>query len=126
MSEASSYKDFSGTIGGLRTDASGWRHRWRFGSPSHLVESRSNRVANQEAIDEQLDRLEERFGSFSVETETVTNEPEFFEQGRQLAEDGWLGDAGAWVEDTDERVLLIRHAGAAEQWGGTRRWPRTW
>ena len=76
-----------------------------------------SQVPNRVEIDRQLDRLRERFGSFDVETEIVTNDPEFFEHGRQLAEEGWLGDAGAWIEDGDGRALLIRHAGEPERWG---------
>lgn len=77
----------------------------------------SSEVANREAIDRHLDRLRERYGPFDIEEEKVTNDPDFFEEGRQLAESGWLGDAGAWVEDVDGRVLLIQHAGDSEQWG---------
>ena len=47
----------------------------------------------------------------------VTNDPTFFEQGRRLAEEGWLGDAGVWVEDDQGRVILVRHTGAPDRWG---------
>lgn len=68
-------------------------------------------------IDRRLARLRGRFGEFPVETDTVENDLEFFERGRDLAADGWRGDAGAWVEDPDGRVLLIRHEDADEEWG---------
>lgn len=48
---------------------------------------------------------------------TVTNDPEFFEHGVELAREGWIGDAGAWVTDDLNRVLLIRHSGNVDQWG---------
>lgn len=76
-----------------------------------------SRPPNADEIDRRLERLQQRYGPFSVEEGTVTNDPEFFEHGRQLAEEGWLGDDGAWIEDEDERILLVRHAGAPEQWG---------
>jgi ADP-ribose pyrophosphatase YjhB (NUDIX family) len=76
-----------------------------------------SRPPNADEIDRRLERLQQRNGPFSVEEETVTNDPGFFEHGRQLAEEGWLGDAGAWIEDGDGRVLLVRHAGAPERWG---------
>lgn len=74
-------------------------------------------VVNAAEIDRRLDRLCERYGPFPVEEEMVTNDPEFFEQGRRLAEEGWLGDAGAWVTDGRGRVLLIRHTGSPDRWG---------
>lgn len=73
--------------------------------------------SNREEIDRRLERLQERYGPFPVEEATATNDPEFFEHGRRLAEEGWLGDAGAWVEDEEGHVLLVRHAGAPERWG---------
>jgi ADP-ribose pyrophosphatase YjhB (NUDIX family) len=61
--------------------------------------------------------LREEYGDdFEVRAETVENDPEFFEHGRTLAEEGWRGDAGAWVTDGAEQVLLIRHADAPEAW----------
>jgi ADP-ribose pyrophosphatase YjhB (NUDIX family) len=68
-------------------------------------------------VDRRLDRLEAEFGAFAVSQETVTNDPEFFEEGRRLAEEGWIGDAGAWVTDGRDRVLLIRHGDAPDRWG---------
>lgn len=77
----------------------------------------SGQVLNRTEIDRRLADLREQFGPFEVETETVTNDPDYFEHGRRLAEEGWLGDAGAWVEDDSGRVLLIRHTGADGEWG---------
>ena len=68
-------------------------------------------------VDRRLNRLRDEYGDFSVEEETVTNDPEFFEHGRELAERGWVGDAGAWVTDDRGRVLLIRHVDAPDRWG---------
>lgn len=65
----------------------------------------------------ELERLEDEYGSVSLCEETVTNEPEYFEHGRELAREGWIGDAGAWVTDNDDRVCLIRHKGAPDTWG---------
>lgn len=76
------------------------------------IEERTRNKVNQ-----QLSQLEEKYGEFSVQQETVTNEPDFFEKGRQLAEEGWIGDAGAWVTDDRGRVLLIKHSDAPERWG---------
>lgn len=78
------------------------------------IEERTRNKVNQ-----QLSQLEEKYGEFSVQQETVTNEPDFFEKGRQLAEEGWIGDAGAWVTDDRGRVLLIKHSDAPERWGDT-------
>lgn len=56
-----------------------------------------------------LNRLEERYGSFDVHEETMENDPDFFEYGKKMAEERWIGDAGAWVTDEDGRVLMVRH-----------------
>ena len=71
----------------------------------------------REAVRTELERLVDHYGEVEVDRQTVTNEPALFEQGRQLAEDGWLGDAGVWVTDGEGRVLLIRHEGAPDTWG---------
>ncbi|MFC6974057.1 NUDIX hydrolase [Halomicroarcula sp. GCM10025709] len=71
----------------------------------------------REAVRAELERLVDRYGEVEVDRQTVTNEPELFEQGRQLAREGWLGDAGVWVTDDEGRVLLIRHEGAPDTWG---------
>ena len=71
----------------------------------------------REEVTRRLNRFETKYGAFSAHQETVTNEPDFFEQGRRLAEKGWVGDAGAWVTDERGRVLLIRHASAPDRWG---------
>lgn len=68
-------------------------------------------------VTRRVTRLQERYGEFPVDEETVTNEPDRFEEGRQLADAGWIGDAGAWVTDDTDRVLLIRHRSAPEKWG---------
>lgn len=68
-------------------------------------------------VSRRLARLQNKYGSFTVHDETVENDPAFFEQGKQLAEEGWIGDAGAWVTDDENRVLLIRHADEPDEWG---------
>jgi ADP-ribose pyrophosphatase YjhB (NUDIX family) len=71
----------------------------------------------RERVDRETERLRERVGEFGVEEEAVPNEPGYFEEGRDLAESGWLGDAGAFVTDDEDRALLIRHEDDAERWG---------
>lgn len=51
------------------------------------------------AVDRRLECLEAEFGSFPV------------------VEEGWIGDAGAFVTDEDGRALLIRHEDEPEKWG---------
>ncbi len=68
-------------------------------------------------VDRRIRELQERFDEFPVREETVQNEPEFFEEGREMAAAGWRGDAGAWVSDEAGRVLLIRHEDAEGAWG---------
>lgn len=75
----------------------------------------AERVARD--IDRRLERLRDRIGSFPVGEETVENEPDFFEHGREMAESGWRGDAGAFVTDADDRALFIRHEGEPDRWG---------
>ncbi|WP_459193412.1 NUDIX hydrolase [Halosimplex sp. J119] len=76
------------------------------------VESRT-----REDVDRRLARLEAEFGEFPVVEETVENEPDFFEAGVEMVEDGWIGDAGAFVTDDENRALLIRHESKPEKWG---------
>jgi ADP-ribose pyrophosphatase YjhB (NUDIX family) len=68
-------------------------------------------------VDRRIDCLREDYGDFLVSDETVENDLQFFEQGRELAAEGWRGDAGAWVEEEAGRALLIRHADAPDRWG---------
>lgn len=69
-------------------------------------------------VEWRLDRLRGEYGAFPVETETVENDPAYFESGVALVESGRVGGAGALVRDADGRVLLGYHTGA-EAWG----WP---
>lgn len=62
-------------------------------------------------LDNRLDGLRDRFGPFPVAEETVENDPDFFERGREMAADGWRGDAGAFVIDAGDGALFIRHEG---------------
>lgn len=71
----------------------------------------------REDVDRRLDALRERFGAFPVAEETVENDPERFEHGRERAAAGWRGDAGAFVTGADGRLLLVRHGAAPDRWG---------
>jgi ADP-ribose pyrophosphatase YjhB (NUDIX family) len=61
--------------------------------------------------------LEGEFESFPVVEETVENDPAFFESGVEMAKEGWIGDAGAFVTDDENRALLIRHEEEPDKWG---------
>jgi 8-oxo-dGTP pyrophosphatase MutT (NUDIX family) len=82
-----------------------------------ITESMSLEDRMKTDIDRRIRHLREEYGGFEVDEETVENNPEFFEHGRQLALEGWRGDAGAWITDTEGHVLLIRHAAAPSRWG---------
>ncbi|WP_123535651.1 NUDIX hydrolase [Halosimplex salinum] len=71
----------------------------------------------REEVDRRLERLEAEYGAFPVAEETVQNDPEFFESGVEMVEEGWIGDAGAFVTDDENRALLIRHESEPDQWG---------
>jgi ADP-ribose pyrophosphatase YjhB (NUDIX family) len=71
----------------------------------------------REEISRRIERLQERYGSFPVHEEIVENNPDYFEQGKEMAEEGWIGDAGAWITDDANRVLLIRHENSPNEWG---------
>jgi 8-oxo-dGTP pyrophosphatase MutT (NUDIX family) len=64
---------------------------------------------SRRAVDERIDRLREKYGSFPVETRTVENDPAYFDDGVEYFEAGHRGAAGALVRDEVGRVLLIEH-----------------
>lgn len=68
-------------------------------------------------IDRRVKRLRDQYGDFTVHETTVENDREYFERGWKMASEGWIGDAGAWVTDDKNRVLLIRHEGSPDRWG---------
>ncbi|SEK98633.1 NUDIX hydrolase [Haloferax larsenii] len=68
-------------------------------------------------VQRHLGQLRNKYGEFPLDQERVTNEPDFFKKGVRLAEEGWIGDAGAWVTDDEGRVLLIRHSNSPDEWG---------
>lgn len=68
-------------------------------------------------VERRLSRLREKYGTFPVDDTSVPNAPEFFEHGLELVREGWIGDAGAWVTDDANRVLLIRHSSSVARWG---------
>jgi ADP-ribose pyrophosphatase YjhB (NUDIX family) len=72
--------------------------------------------SEREAVAAELDRLRARFGPFEVREERVENDPRRFAHALDLASEGWLGDAGAFVVDTDDRALFVRHAADPDDW----------
>ncbi|MFB6186119.1 MAG: NUDIX hydrolase [Halobacteriaceae archaeon] len=72
---------------------------------------------SRENVDQEILRLRDRFGDFAIEHTTVENEPSYFIEGQKRAQQGWVGDAGAWVTDASNRVLLIRHEDTPNTWG---------
>ncbi|KZN26434.1 NUDIX domain-containing protein [Haladaptatus sp. R4] len=74
-------------------------------------------VRTRDATTDSLRRLRHAYGMFPVHDERVENDPDYFQHGREKAEDGWLGSAGVWVSDADDRVVLIRHPKAPDAWG---------
>ncbi|WP_254537493.1 NUDIX hydrolase [Halomarina litorea] len=80
-------------------------------------------VRSRLGVEVELARLRRRYGEFPVESRTVENEVDYFLHGMDVAREGWIGAAGAWVSDADDRVLFVRHADAPEEWclpGGAR------
>jgi ADP-ribose pyrophosphatase YjhB (NUDIX family) len=71
----------------------------------------------REEVARRIHRISDKYCDFPIHEETVTNEPDFFEHGLEMAREGWIGDAGTWVTDCDDRVLLIRHQGSPDCWG---------
>ncbi len=74
-------------------------------------------VRSRRATDAILADLRAEYGSFRLQTETVENDPEFFEDGRASFERGWRGGAGVRATDESGRVLCIRDARDPERWG---------
>lgn len=68
-------------------------------------------------MDGRIRHLRHQYGNFPICETRVENDPDFFAHGRDLAESGWLGDAGAFVTDTDGRALFIRHPDTHQTWG---------
>jgi ADP-ribose pyrophosphatase YjhB (NUDIX family) len=71
----------------------------------------------REEISRRIERLQDKYGSFPVHEETVENDPDYFERGREMVKKGWIGDAGAWVTKNSNQVLLIRHEESRHEWG---------
>lgn len=72
-------------------------------------------VRSRRAVDEILSHLRTEYGQFSLSTETVVDDPDAFERGRDLFERGMRGGAGVRVVDGG-RVLCIREARDPERW----------
>lgn len=68
-------------------------------------------------VETRLEELSEQFGDFPIENEITTDPPELFEKAVEMAENGWRGDAGVLATDAEGRYLLIKHAGAPDNWG---------
>jgi len=64
---------------------------------------------SRRAVDDRIGRLRTEYGSFPIETRTVENDPDYFEDGVDYFEGGHRGAAGALVRDDAGRVLLIKH-----------------
>ena len=71
----------------------------------------------REEISNRIGRLQQKYGSFTVHEDTVQNEREYFEDGKESVKEEWIGDAGAWLTDDENRVLLSRHEGSPNEWG---------
>lgn len=71
----------------------------------------------RDATTDSLRRLRHAYGMFPLHDERVENDPDYFEDGRRKAEDGWLGSAGVWLTDAKDRVAMIRHPHAPDEWG---------
>lgn len=50
--------------------------------------------ATSTEITRRLDQLQDEYGPFAVYEKTVENEPDFFEHGKEMADEDWIGDAG--------------------------------
>ena len=73
-------------------------------------------VRSRRAIDAIVADLRAAYGTFPVSTETVENDPEFFEEGREGFERGMRGGAGVRATDDAGRVLCIREAREPDRW----------
>lgn len=73
-------------------------------------------MAERSEIDRRLDRLEERYGEFPVESGTYHHSEAAFERVRELHERGVPGAARVWVERENE-TLLVRTTGIPDAWG---------
>lgn len=73
-------------------------------------------VRSRREADRRIDALNETFREFPVHEETVENDPERFEHGREFFEAGGRGGAGARVTDGEGRVLLVRNQRQPETW----------
>ncbi|WP_330631358.1 NUDIX hydrolase [Halocatena halophila] len=76
-----------------------------------------NRDEMYDFIDAEIENLRKEFGKFPVIRAESEDTPERFEQGRQMALDGWRGDAGVLPRDEDGRYLLIQHENSKGEWG---------
>lgn len=74
-------------------------------------------AVNEAEVEHRIQRLRERYGHAELREIEVTNDPEWFAEAVEAARSGWIGDAGAFVTDDADRVLLIRHADDPDQWG---------
>lgn len=73
-------------------------------------------VRSRRATDAIIADLRAAYGSFPFRTETVENDPGFFDHGRELFERGGRGGAGVRAMDEAERVLCVREARDPERW----------
>lgn len=73
-------------------------------------------VHSRRAVDAHISAIRDRFDIDGVETITRENDPEFFEHGIDIFEEGVRGGAAAWVFDTEGRVLLMRDPRIPDRW----------
>lgn len=74
------------------------------------------REINRSEVDRRIDRLHEEYGDVPVTETDAANDPDFFQHGIDLIEEGFVGGAAAWIHDDEGRVLMIRFPDQPE-WG---------
>ena len=63
-----------------------------------------------------LDDLRQEYGPFPIRVETIENDPDRFERGREAFERGVRGGAGVRATDDAGRVLCVREAREPDRW----------
>lgn len=78
-----------------------------------LLASMSVTERSRDAFDQLLEGLESVYGEFDVIEKDWRHPAPFYERLVDRFEDGYPGGAGAWVYDSEGRVLLVRYDGRA-------------
>lgn len=71
----------------------------------------------EDRINEEIARLEKKFGDFKVREETAVVDAELFRTDVEKVDSGWMGNARSLVVDDQGRTLLVRHRGTPDWWG---------